>query len=389
MYFKFFMNKSISLMKKNSMLKIIYNSLINLPSPMNISYWWNFGSLLGLCLSIQIITGFFLSMHYAPNINLAFNSIIHMMHDVNYGWIMRYIHLNGASMYFICMYIHIGRGIYYHSFNLISVWMVGIMIYFLSMATAFLGYVLPWGQMSFWGATVITNLISAIPYLGNMMVEWIWGGFSVENPTLNRFYSLHFILPLIITMMILIHLMYLHNTGSNNPLGTNSNLYKIPFNFFFSIKDIMGFIFMMFILFLIITLKPNIMNDPENFIEANPMLTPIHIQPEWYFLFAYAILRSIPNKLGGVIGLLMSIIMLTTLPLMNFMYKFQSNSFYPINQMLFWMFINTFILLTWIGSKNIELPFTTIGKILSFLYFLYFIINPLSLIMFNKIKYMK
>nr|AIC09097.1 cytochrome b [Gasteruption sp. M19] len=381
------MNKSISIFKKNSTLNIMYNSLINLPTPINISYMWNFGSLLGICLMIQIITGLFLSMHYTPNTMIAFNSIIHIMHDVNYGWIMRYIHMNGASMYFICMYIHIGRGIYYHSFNLIHVWMVGIMIYILSMATAFLGYVLPWGQMSFWGATVITNLISAIPYLGNMLVEWVWGGYSVENPTLNRFYSLHFILPLLITMMILIHLMYLHNTGSNNPLGTNSNLYKIPFNFYFTIKDSLGFLILLLILISIVFFNPNLLNDPENFIEANPMLTPIHIQPEWYFLFAYAILRSIPNKLGGVISLLMSILMLFFLPLMNSMYKFQSNSFYPINQLLFWIFISTFMMLTWIGAKPIEYPFYSMGKIFSILYFMYFFINPYSSMILNKINY--
>nr|WCO12062.1 cytochrome b [Megastigmus sabinae] len=360
-----------SIMKKD-MFNIINNSLIKLPSPMNISIWWNFGSLLGLCLIIQIITGFFLSMHYNPNINNAFNSVIHIIQDVNYGWLMRLIHMNGASMFFICMFIHIGRGLYYNSFTLKNTWMVGVMIFLLTMGTAFMGYVLPWGQMSFWGATVITNLISAIPYLGNSIVMWLWGGFSVDNATLNRFYSFHFIMPFIVLFFVIIHLMFLHNTGSTNPMGLNSNYYKIPFNPYYSIKDSLGFILMILILMLICLINPYMLSDPENFNKANAMITPIHIQPEWYFLFAYAILRSIPNKLGGVIALLMSILILLFIPMLKF-YKFKSSKFYFLNQLLFWYFIALFIILTWIGARPVESPYILIGQISSIFYFLYFI----------------
>nr|AGQ50327.1 cytochrome b [Conostigmus sp. MM-2013] len=375
--------KNLPLMKSNIFLNIFSSSLIYLPSPINISMWWNFGSLLGICLLMQIITGFMLSMHYCPNTNIAFFSIIHIMNDVNYGWLLRYIHLNGASMFFLFMYIHVLRGMYYSSFFFLHTWFTGTIILLISMGTAFMGYVLPWGQMSFWGATVITNLVSTIPYLGEDIVIWLWGGFSVNNPTLNRFYSIHFILPLIIAMMVMIHLTYLHLTGSNNPLGLNSNFMKIPFNPYFTIKDIMGFILMFMLLTLIIMNNPNMLNDPENFIEANSMITPIHIQPEWYFLFAYSILRSIPNKLGGVIGLVMSIIIILILPFMNFKYK--SNFNYPLNQILFWFMFNSLIILTWIGAQPIEYPFFMIGQITSFMYFSYFIILPLSSNMWFKI----
>nr|YP_010034086.1 cytochrome b [Lasius spathepus]QOW83453.1 cytochrome b [Lasius spathepus] len=359
-------------MNKN-FIYLINMTLLKLPTPINISYWWNFGSLLGMFLMIQIISGFFLSMHYCPNTNFAFNSIIHIIQNVKLGWLMHNIHINGASMFFICMYIHISRGLYYNSYKLYNTWLIGITIYLLSMATAFLGYVLPWGQMSFWGATVITNLVSTIPYIGNMMVQWIWGGFSINNATLSRFYSIHFILPFIISFMVIMHLFFLHLTGSSNPLGTNSNLNKIPFHIYFTSKDIFGF--MIFILmFLIINLEtPYIFSDPDNFLPANPMITPIHIQPEWYFLFAYAILRSIPNKLGGVIALLSSIMILYTLPLINM--NFNSLSFYPFNQLMFWIFMNIFLLLTWAGAQPIELPFMLISQILSLLYFMYFLLS--------------
>nr|QVT11055.1 cytochrome b [Pachycrepoideus vindemmiae] len=363
------MKKSIM---KNDLLSIINNSLIMLPTPLNISIWWNFGSLLGLCLMIQIISGFFLSMHYSPNIMLAFNSIIHIIQDVNFGWLFRLIHMNGASMFFMFMFIHIGRGIYYNSFYFIKTWIIGIILFLLTMMTAFMGYVLPWGQMSFWGATVITNLISAIPMFGEKIVLWLWGGFSVSNATLNRFYSLHFILPFIIMFFIIIHLMFLHNTGSSNPMGLNSNYMKIPFNPYFLIKDILGMILSVMFILLICLLNPYIMSDPENFIPANSMITPIHIQPEWYFLFAYAILRSIPNKLGGVIALLMSIMILFILPF-NSNYMIKGMKFYKISQIMFWYFVSIFIILTWIGAKPIESPFSFIGQITSIFYFMYFL----------------
>nr|YP_010381746.1 cytochrome b [Symplanella unipuncta]UDL72134.1 cytochrome b [Symplanella unipuncta] len=354
----------------------INNFLIDLPSPSNISTWWNFGSLLGMCLIIQILTGIFLAMHYSPNISNAFKSIIHIMRDVNYGWMMRNMHANGASMFFIFIYLHTGRGLYYGSFKLKKTWTSGTMILLLLMATAFMGYVLPWGQMSFWGATVITNLISAIPYLGETIVQWVWGGFAVDNPTLNRFFTFHFILPFVISMMVIIHLLFLHETGSSNPLGTKNNIDKIPFHPYFTIKDILGFVLSLSLFTLIINLNPFLLTDPENFSMANPMITPIHIQPEWYFLFAYAILRSIPNKLGGVIALGMSILILLFLPIsMN--NKFQSNKFYPVNKTLFWILINSFILLTWIGARPVEEPYILSGQILTVIYFLMFIFLPI------------
>nr|BBU67677.1 cytochrome b [Polistes riparius] len=311
-------------------------------------------------------------MHYIPSIYEAFNSVMTIMQDMNFGWIMRIMHMNGASMFFICLYLHIGRNIYYQSFNLIETWFIGVMIFLLTMMTAFLGYVLPWGQMSFWGATVITNLLSAIPYFGPMLVEWIWGGFSVNSPTLNRFYSFHFILPFIILFLVIIHLVYLHNTGSNNPLGTNSNLYKIIFHKFFLIKDMITFIILLFTLFLILLQNPYMLSDPENFIKANSMITPIHIMPEWYFLFAYAILRAIPNKLGGVIALLMSILILLFMP---FISKPKSNktNFNPFNKLYFWILASTFFMLTWLGSQEIKYPFIQLSQIYSIIYFFYFL----------------
>nr|YP_009166376.1 cytochrome b [Jankowskia athleta]ALB36923.1 cytochrome b [Jankowskia athleta] len=369
-------NNFSNLRKTHPIIKIINGSLIDLPSPSNISSWWNFGSLLALCLIIQIITGLFLTMYYTANIEMAFYSVNYICRNVNYGWLIRTLHANGASFFFICIYLHIGRGIYYESFNLKHTWMVGVMILFLLMATAFMGYVLPWGQMSFWGATVITNLLSAIPYLGTMLVNWIWGGFAVDNATLTRFYTFHFLLPFIILMMTMIHLLFLHQTGSNNPLGLNSNLDKIPFHPFFTYKDLIGAILLLFFLIMLTLINPNMLGDPDNFIPANPLVTPVHIQPEWYFLFAYAILRSIPNKLGGVIALVMSILILIILPF-TFNKKIQGIQFYPINQIMFWFFVMMVILLTWIGARPVEDPYIITGQLLTLFYFSYFIINPL------------
>nr|APX40081.1 cytochrome b [Orestia punctipennis] len=363
--------------KTNPLLKIIDHALITLPTPSNISYMWNFGSLLGLCLIIQIMSGVFLAMHYCPNVELAFNSVIHICRDVNYGWLLRTFHANGASFFFICLYIHIGRGIYYSSYNMIETWLIGVTIFFLVMATAFLGYVLPWGQMSFWGATVITNLVSAIPSLGVKIVQWIWGGFAVDNATLTRFFTFHFILPFIILALMIIHLLFLHQTGSSNPLGVKSNIDKIPFHPYFTFKDILGAFILIFLLTFLTLSNPYLLGDPDNFIPANPLVTPIHIQPEWYFLFAYAILRSIPNKLGGVIALVLSIAILYPLPFIN-KKKYLSTQFYPINKILFWMLLSIVILLTWIGARPVEDPFIITGQILTILYFLYYLMNPLT-----------
>nr|QIZ12653.1 cytochrome b [Callochiton steinenii] len=362
--------------KSHSILKIINMSLIDLPSPNNLSIWWNFGSLLGLCLIIQIITGLFLAMHYTASVDLAFSSVAHICRDVNYGWILRNIHANGASWFFICLYFHIGRSLYYGSFMNFYTWNLGVMLFLLTMATAFIGYVLPWGQMSFWGATVITNLVSAIPYIGKMIVQWIWGGFAVDNATLTRFFTFHFLFPFLIVVLSILHLLFLHETGSNNPLGINSDSEKVSIHFYYSLKDLSGFILMMFFLFLMALLEPNLLTDPENFIPANPLVTPVHIQPEWYFLFAYAILRSIPNKLGGVVGLVMSILVLLFVPILH-LGNFRSLSFYPAGQFLFWSLIVIFMLLTWLGSRSVEEPFISLGQILTMLYFFMFILNSL------------
>lgn len=371
-------------MNKN-FLSLFNKSLVKLPTPINISYWWNFGSLLGLFLGIQILSGFLLSIHYCPNTIHAFNRIIHIIQDINLGWLIHNIHINGASIFFICIYIHIGRGIYYYSFKLTNTWIIGISIYITSIATAFLGYVLPWGQISFWGATVITNLISTIPYIGNIIVQWIWGGFSINNATLNRFYSLHFILPFLILFIVIIHLYFLHKTGSSNPLGLNRNLYKIFFHPYFSIKDNFGFIILILI-FIIINLEyPYLFSDPDNFNLANPIITPIHIQPEWYFLFAYAILRSIPNKLGGVIALLSSIIIIYFIPLIRS--KLNSLCIYPLSQITYWIHINNFILLTWAGAQIIEHPYIIISQSLSLIYFIYFLLFILSLKIWDSILF--
>lgn len=368
------MNKQIRL--DHPIMKIINNSLIDLPAPRNISSWWNFGSLIGLCLIIQIITGLFLTIHYSANIMVAFDSIIHICRDVNYGWLIRTLHANGASFFFFCLYFHVGRGIYYNSFIYIQTWIVGVILLFLTIGTAFIGYVLPWGQISFWGATVITNLLSAIPYLGIDLVQWIWGGFAVDNATLTRFLSFHFILPFIIIAFAIIHLLFLHQTGSNNPIGLNSNIDKIPFHPYFTFKDIVGFLIIIILLIILTLINPYYLGDPDNFIPANPLVTPIHIQPEWYFLFAYAILRSIPNKLGGVIALFLSIAILFIIPF-YYLNKFQGNQFYPINKSFFWFIVTTIILLTWIGARPVETPYIFTGQILTILYFSYYLINPL------------
>nr|AMH85354.1 cytochrome b [Drosophila unipunctata] len=368
------MNKPLR--TSHPLFKIANNALVDLPAPINISSWWNFGSLLGLCLIIQILTGLFLAMHYTADVNLAFHSVNHICRDVNFGWLLRTMHANGASFFFICIYLHVGRGMYYGSYLFTPTWMVGVIILFLVMGTAFMGYVLPWGQMSFWGATVITNLLSAIPYLGIDLVQWVWGGFAVDNATLTRFFTFHFILPFIVLAATMIHLLFLHQTGSNNPMGLNSNIDKIPFHPYFTYKDIVGFIIMFFILIILVLINPYLLGDPDNFIPANPLVTPAHIQPEWYFLFAYAILRSIPNKLGGVIALVLSIAILMILPFYH-LSKFRGNQFYPINQILFWFMVVTVILLTWIGARPVEEPYVLIGQILTIIYFLYYLINPL------------
>lgn len=361
------------LRKNTPIIDNINSTLIDLPSPSSINYLWNFGSLLGLCLIIQIITGIFLAMHYTGDIKIAFSSIIHITRDVNYGFLIKSLHANGASAFFFCVYIHIAKALYYGSYKKKFLWFSGIIIFIIMMMTAFIGYVLPWGQMSFWAATVITNFLSAIPYIGNNIVQWIWGGFSVNNATLGRFFSLHYLCPFLLLGLLLTHIVLLHTKGSNNPLGIESNFDKISFHWYFIIKDIYGFFLLLILITFIIFFFPNYFTDPENFINANPLITPLHIMPEWYFLFAYAILRAIPNKLGGVLALLFSILILF---LISFIHtnKLLSLTFRPLGKLFYWIFIANFLLLTWIGSKPVEDPFILIGKISSVYYFSYFLI---------------
>nr|YP_010128074.1 cytochrome b [Gardineria hawaiiensis]QPP20601.1 cytochrome b [Gardineria hawaiiensis] len=361
------------LRKGDPLLSPVNGLLVDLPSPSSISYLWNFGSLLGFCLVVQIVTGCFLSMHYCAEVGLAFVSVGHIMRDVNCGFLLRYFHANGASLFFLCLYVHIGRSLYYGGYTKTPVWRVGIIIFLLTMATAFMGYVLPWGQMSFWGATVITNLLSALPYVGTDVVQWVWGGFSISGATLTRFFSLHFLFPFFLVILVGVHLIYLHVEGSNGPIGAKSPVDDVPFHVYYISKDWYGIVVSIVLLSIVVYLAPYLLGDPENSIQANSLVTPVHIQPEWYFLFAYAILRSIPNKLGGVVSMFFSILILFFFPWFH-RSKLRGLPFRPFGRMAFWFLVVDFSLLTWIGSQVVEEPFIVIGQLISFFYFSYFLI---------------
>jgi len=360
---------------KDYLLSFADSHIIDYPSPINISYLWSFGSTAGICLVVQIVTGIFLAMHYTPHVDLAFNSVEHIMRDVNNGWLIRYLHANGASMFFIVVYCHIFRGMYYGSYMYPRqhLWYSGILIFFLMMATGFMGYVLPWGQMSFWGATVITNLFSAIPFVGPSIVEWLWGGFSVDNATLNRFFSLHYLLPFVIAGLVLIHLALLHKDGSNNPIGINSALDNIPFYPYFYVKDLFAFFILILFFSFFVFYYPNTLGHPDNYIPANPLVTPVHIVPEWYFLPFYAILRSIPDKLGGVLAMVGAIAAWFTLPILNTS-EVRSTEFRPIFGFFYWFLIADFLLLGWIGQKPVEDPYILVGILATIFYFVFFFI---------------
>jgi ubiquinol-cytochrome c reductase cytochrome b subunit len=360
---------------KDYLLSILDSHIISYPTPINLNYFWSFGSSAGLCLLIQILTGIFLAMHYSPHIDLAFSSVEHIMRDVKNGWLIRYIHANGASMFFIVVYLHIFRGLYYGSYMYPRgrLWASGVVIFLLMMATAFMGYVLPWGQMSFWGATVITNLFSAIPFIGNSIVEWLWGGFSVGNATLNRFYSLHYLMPFIIVGFVFVHLSLLHKDGSNNPLGINTNIDYIPFYPYFYVKDLFSFLVLVLFFTIIVSFYPNILGHPDNYIPANPLSTPAHIVPEWYFLPFYAILRSIPDKLGGVLAMIGAILVWFLLPIINTS-EIRSSKFRPIFAFTYWFLVSDFLILGWIGQKPVESPYIEVGMAATFFYFLFFIV---------------
>lgn len=359
-------------LRKRGLGKILNGVIIDLPSPINFRIWWNFGRLLGLVLTVQLVTGLFLAMQYSSDVSLAFNSVCHILRDVNGGWIIRTLHANGARFFFACLYCHIGRGLYYGRYMYTATWVVGVILLILVMAAAFMGYILPWGQIRFWGATVITNLFSAIPYFGGDLVLWLWGGFAVDNATLTRFFTLHFLVPFIVAAFAGLHIFFLHNTGRNNPLGVQTDIDKIPFHWYYSVKDFVGFFFILGGLFLLAFVAPNFFIEADNYVPANPLATPAHIVPEWYFLFAYGILRSVPNKLGGVIGLLAALIVLFTIPLTH-LQRIKSVAFFPITKILYWLFVLSFISLTIGGAWPVDPPYVTVMQCWRCVYFSYFV----------------
>ena len=366
---------SLNRWNKHSILSFIDSHIINYPTPINLNYMWSFGSSAGICLGIQILTGIFLAMHYSSHVDYAFSSVEHIMRDVNNGWLIRYLHANGASMFFIVTYCHIFRGLYFGSYMAPRgpLWNSGVIIFLLMMGTGFMGYVLPWGQMSFWGATVITNLASAVPFVGGAIVEWLWGGFSVDNATLNRFFSLHYLLPFVTTGLVLVHLSLLHTVGSNNPLGINKNVDSVSFYPYFYVKDLLAFFGLIALFSFFVFFFPNALGHADNYIPANPLVTPAHIVPEWYFLPFYAILRSIPDKLGGVVAMVAAILILLLLPIINTS-EIRSSKFRPLYSIAYWFLVSDFLILGWLGQQPVETPFLELGQVATGFYFLFFLV---------------
>ena len=374
--------------KSHPLLKLVNSYLIDSPQPSNISYLWNFGSLLAVCLVIQIITGVTLAMHYNPSVLEAFNSVEHIMRDVNNGWLIRYLHSNTAAAFFFLVYLHIGRGLYYGSYRAprTLVWTLGVVIFLLMIVTGFLGYVLPYGQMSLWGATVITNLMSAIPWIGQDIVEFLWGGFSVNNATLNRFFALHFVLPFVLAALALMHLIALHDSaGSGNPLGVSGNYDRLPMAPYFLFKDLITIFLFIVVLSIFVFFMPNVLGDSENYVMANPMQTPAAIVPEWYLLPFYAILRSIPNKLLGVIAMFSAILILLVMPFTD-LSRSRGIQFRPLSKIAFYIFIANFLILMQLGAKHVESPFIEFGQISTIIYFSYFlVIVPVTSLLENSL----
>jgi len=366
---------SLNRWNKHSLLSFVDSHIINYPTPINLNYMWSFGSTAGICLGIQILTGIFLAMHYSSHVDYAFSSVEHIMRDVNNGWLIRYLHANGASMFFIVTYCHIFRGLYFGSYMNPRgpLWNSGVIIFLLMMGTGFMGYVLPWGQMSFWGATVITNLASAVPVIGGAIVEWLWGGFSVDNATLNRFFSLHYLLPFVIAGLVGVHLSLLHTAGSNNPLGINKSVDTVSFYPYFYVKDLLAFFVLIALFSFFVFFFPNYLGHADNYIPANPLVTPAHIVPEWYFLPFYAILRSIPDKLGGVVAMVAAILILLLLPVINTS-EIRSSKFRPVYSLAYWFLVSDFLILGWIGQQPVETPYLEVGQIATAFYFIFFLI---------------
>lgn len=374
----------VSPRKQNPIIKALNGTAIDLPVASNITIFWNFGFLLRATLILQIITGILLASHYAPNVELAFASVnAHIGRDVNSGWILRNFHANGARAFFICMYLHMGRGVYFGSYNNVKAWFVGIVLILLSIGTAFFGYVLVWGQISYWAATVITNLLTAISYVGETLAHWIWGDYSVSNSTLNRLFSFHFLCPFLIAGLTVSHLIFIHETGSTNPTGLNSFSLKVPFHQYFTVKDGVALVLYFILLGILALFLPTSLGDAENYNQADALVTPVHIKPEFYLLWAYAILRSVPNKLGGVVAMLIAIALLGVLPFLN--KRKPGCSFCPVNQVIFWIFVVNFFLLSYIGACPVEAPYEMLGRVFRLIYFALLILDPLIKKYFHEV----